>query len=759
MLSGKKRIVPSAPRDLIGPQVTAEPTGNSIRKPRHRRRRRGLASLLIAVVATSNVIPTTGCGLLSQIPDGPHDTTASYHASEALQIEYPEVARAETAPTQAAQQASEPLSLEDPADLPSIEITLDEAIRQAVQESPVLRTIGGAIVTSPQIPTATIYDPAMAHANPATGVEAALSAFDAQYNQSLFWSRQDSPRNLAPPPADFEGFFVDTNSFGRADFSGELTKTTATGAQFSLRHIIGYDKDKPPFVQSRRFRSAFEGSIQAEYRQPLGQGAGTTFNRIAGPSTVPGQYNGVLIARINEDVALAEFETAVIGLVADVEQAYWDLWTAYRVLEAVAKGRESALQTFQYQQVRLEVGTGRLDEEAQARSQYYEFETQLQNALGGQEGLYAREQRLRYLIGMPATDGTLIRPSTDPVDTRVVFDWQSALSQALSRRVEIRQQRFNVKRREMELVAARLNRRPRVDLVNSYSWVGLGDDLIGSNGDGRFDNLYGSITGGDFQEWRTGVEMSFPVGLRAAGAAIAHARLSLNRERALLAETELRISHDLSDSARRIALTHELLETNYNRYVADLRQADVLRRRYLDGADNINFLLQAQRQVVVSEADFYRSLSDYNLALRDFHQQKGSLLAYSQVQLAEGPWAAGATRDAYETGRFLTPRVSPEKVSAPQPLTSGPFDPSDVQETAGPSLAPGELLPESDRIPDDETSPAENVLPDPSAASRPPERQQMIIEDTGAAFDTPKLEGPGGIVHEAPAGNEADATK
>ncbi len=121
-------------------------------------------------------------------------------------------------------------------------------------------------------------------------------------------------------------------------------------------------------MNARLFPSSFDGWVEAEWRQPLLQGAGTTYNRIAGPTTVPGQYNGVLIARINEDVSLADFEKSVIQVVADVEQAYWDLVTAYRVLDANVKGREAALQTFQFQQVRLEVGSGRSDEEAQARS-------------------------------------------------------------------------------------------------------------------------------------------------------------------------------------------------------------------------------------------------------------------------------------------------------------------------------------------------------------------------------------------------------
>ncbi|MEM9643891.1 MAG: TolC family protein [Planctomycetota bacterium] len=636
------------------------------------------------MVATA-MQPLGGCGVFQKIPDGPHDTKLSYHSNHAMQIEYPEVAKCATPVAAAAQSAAEPLVLQDPSELPAIELSLDEAIRRAVSDSPVLRNIGGTIVSAPAGAT-TVFEPGLAHANPLSGPEAALAFFDAQYTQSLSWTKTDTPNNSDPNDPLILRFTPAALQATGAAFSNQLSKRTAQGGSFALRHVVNYDRNNRP---SSFLSSSFAGWVEAEWRQPLMRGAGTQFNRIVGSAQQPGSYNGVLIARLNEDVSLADFENAMVTLVADVEQAYWDLQTAYRLLEANLKGRESALQTLQFQQVRLEVGTGRQDEEAQARSQYYQFQSQVQNALGGETGLYALEQRLRYLIGMAASDGSLIRPTTDPVNTRIRFDWNSALSQALERRVEIRRQRFGVKRRELELYAARLNRRPQLDFLGLYRVRGLGDHLIGSEGGGSLDNLYGEITSGQYEEWQAGMELTLPIGLRAASVAVAHAKLNLQRERAILNETELRISHDLTTAARGLEVTFELVETNYNRYLADLRQVEVLRRRYLDGTDNINFLLQAQRQVVVSEQEFYRSLSNYNLAIRDVHRQKGSLLAYNQIQLGEGPWNAKAQRDAYEVGRFLTPRLNPEDVQIPRPLTSGAFDPAAIQSTGFVSAVDG----------------------------------------------------------------------
>ena len=57
-------------------------------------------------------------------------------------------------------------------------------------------------------------------------------------------------------------------------------------------------------------------------------------------------FNGVLLARLNTDVSLADFQTATRNLVSDVENAYWELYFAYRDLHAKKVARDSALLTW-----------------------------------------------------------------------------------------------------------------------------------------------------------------------------------------------------------------------------------------------------------------------------------------------------------------------------------------------------------------------------------------------------------------------------
>ena len=83
-----------------------------------------------------------GCGLLSKIPAGKHEDTRSYHDNYGLNIEYPEVQECATPVSLAAAEAAPPLALNDPSEIPALDMTLQEAVEMAIRQSPVIRRLG-----------------------------------------------------------------------------------------------------------------------------------------------------------------------------------------------------------------------------------------------------------------------------------------------------------------------------------------------------------------------------------------------------------------------------------------------------------------------------------------------------------------------------------------------------------------------------------------------------------------------------------------
>ncbi|MCP4509849.1 MAG: hypothetical protein GY826_26030, partial [Fuerstiella sp.] len=196
-----------------------------------------ISCLIVLVVST-----IAGCSITRLIPDGKHDTEKSYYANHGLSIQYPDVTQCESPTLLKAQQTTVPLTMQDPADLPALDLSLQEAVNLAVAQSPVLRTVGASQDVRVAVQgTATVYDPAITASSPQFGSEAALSAFDAQYAQQLFWSSVDRPNNVAP--GGVTSAFTPSVSLGKnAAFNAELSKTTATGGSYALRHVVNYSR-------------------------------------------------------------------------------------------------------------------------------------------------------------------------------------------------------------------------------------------------------------------------------------------------------------------------------------------------------------------------------------------------------------------------------------------------------------------------------------------------------------------------------------
>src|SRR5262249_24483894 len=165
----------------------------------------------------------------------------------------------------------------------------------------------------------------------------------------------------------------------------EIAKQNAMGTRFALRQHIDSSRDNNPGNQFTYPNDYWNVWYEAEARQSLLQGAGLQFNRIAGPGASPGVLNGVLLARIRTDITIAEFEIGLRDFISNVEKAYWDLYYAYRDLDAKVKARDIALETWRRIQALNEAGRrgGESEKEAQAREQYFRFESDVQDSLAG----------------------------------------------------------------------------------------------------------------------------------------------------------------------------------------------------------------------------------------------------------------------------------------------------------------------------------------------------------------------------------------
>ena len=555
------------------------------------------------------------------------------------------------------------------------EISLSDVIQSALTQNKVIETsaLGGVgskgTLTNPTT-AASVYDPGLQASGILFGrrsVQAALADFDTQFTSSLTFQRQD----LQSPPNSLAG------GGNSAAFRSSLSKALATGGNVSLNHDINYTVD-PATDPATGATPNYGGRLGIEIRQPLLAGSGVGYTRIAGPSNpgfgaITGVSQGVVIARINQDISIADFQIAVRNAVRDIESAYWDLYGAYRIFDTAVVAHESAYQTWRESKDRLDVGILKPADELQAEDRLYQTKAEVESSLNQ---LYQAESELRRLAGMPVNDGTVLRPVDEPVLAEIIPDWSASITEALTHRVELRRQKWQIKSTRLQLQAAKSLVRPRLDIVAGYDINGAGDNLLNQNSS-AFSNFYGSLTNQNLNSWNAGIQFDIPIGFRFTRSQVRNLELQLAKANAVLASQEKNIAHDIATSIQNVTASYASAQSGRKRLEAAAKRVALLETEREVGRLTLDLVLRAQASLAEAENSYYQQVVAYRKALTDLNFSTGRLLTDSGVFLAEGPWDGAAYQDADLRAHERTHAKSadyletaPQEFASPAPVGS-----------------------------------------------------------------------------------------
>ena len=595
----------------------------------------------------------------------------SHFVNQATQIEYPDL---ETTRLNEVEHSARPITVIN-ADFDSFyDLTLEQCVAIALQNTKTIRGFGtpglSGVRVNPGVDNlangpngaGTLWNVAIRETEPGIigtpgqistpssittntgldsnqGVEAALADFDAQLTSSAVWSTTDEPRNTVPFFSSFEVFQQD-----QVQWQTEVLKKTANGTQLFLRNVNTYTDNNVPLVTdavnpgfqvlSHTFRSA----IEAEIRQPLLRGRGAFIQRMP-----------IVVSRIGTDQEIANLEAQMQNMVTNVEIRYWELHCAYRSLESSKTGRNAALETWRIVKDQYDEGADvNIQQIAQAGEQYHFFDEQVVDSFNT---LLQAERNLRWLLGLASTDQQILRPIDEPVMAPIEFDWYGSKSEALCYLPELRQTRWEVKKRELAVAYSKNGLLPELNTTFLYRWLGLGDDLINYDGDVpdfplEDSGAFNQIAGGDHQELRFGINYAMPIGYRRELANVRNAQLKLSRERNRLEEQELDIVRNLEDAFAALDANRLKMQKSFNRWSKTRQEMKHFEDLVEVGVETLDTALDAQRRSATAEIGFYSSLCEYNKLIALIHRRKGTILPYNGICFAEGPWTGKAYHDA-----------------------------------------------------------------------------------------------------------------
>lgn len=552
------------------------------------------------------------------------------------------------------------------------ELTLEQAIQIGMDNSEVIRVIslgaqgipiggfepsplntgagGGAASALGAGTLSTVYDPAIQE----TQIAQALSVFDTTFTTSLFWNKNVQPFNNSISA----GFFSSANKVPiifnqkQNQFQIGLQKRTATGATLNVAHNINMNFSNSP---QNVYPSAYTTNTQFRISQPLLGG-----NDQNGPSGLEANRAPIVISRVNADAAVWRFKSDVMAMVRSIEQQYW----ALSQQQVQLWSRETAIglgeQIVRREQSKFEVGRGSPSDVAEAEQQLEGFRLQLISATAD---VITTERQLRNILGLPPTDNRRIIPVTAPTEARLEPDWELSLAQMLAFQPDIVQQQLQVRLSELQLLVARNRLLPSLNLDALYQLNGYGDNIDDAEAvmTGQtlraIDPLNAALQQqaglqvqpgnySNFQTWQMGLTFTAPLGFRGPLANVKASQYILLRQRAFLQQVVHQQTHSLSRFFLEVDSNYKLFKTAGRNRMAASQRLEAQRAEYEVGRVPIDRYLQAVAEWANAVAQEAQYKTSYNTSIAAMEEAKGTLLAYNNIAVEEGPQPAKAYMQA-----------------------------------------------------------------------------------------------------------------
>lgn len=403
----------------------------------------------------------------------------------------------------------------------------------------------------------------------------------------------------------------------------------------------------------------FPSALTFNYTQPLWRGLRIDDNR-----------RRIEIANKNLTLTDAQFRQRAIEITTRVEQAYWDLVFALRNLQVQQDALKQARTQVESNQRQVDEGLLAPIDVVEAETQVAVFE---QNLYTAQETITRAENNLKLLL-LPDRNSPVWPRALLPI-TSVNLDpprseLEAAVSLALTSRPEITQLKTSEEINEVNTRFFRDQTKPQIDLVGTYSAVGLAGTLaarganpftagnqvlqdrvndlsrlaglqplpapppLGSIPDlliGGYGQSLSNLFGQDFPIVRVGVRLTLPLGNRTAAASLGRSQAEGDRLRNQREQVEQIIEAEVRNTLQGVRSAEaRLAAAGVARRTAE-QQFNSEQRKFQGGLSTIFLVLQRQTNLITARGRELQAQTDLNKAIAEFRRATGSTLSAHKI--------------------------------------------------------------------------------------------------------------------------------
>ncbi|NNK96528.1 MAG: TolC family protein [Desulfobacterales bacterium] len=314
------------------------------------------------------------------------------------------------------------------------------------------------------------------------------------------------------------------------------------------------------------------------------------------------------------------------GLVAAVEDAYWDYALAVRQVEIFQESFELAQRQLNNIRARIQVGQIAETEESVADAELALREQQLIDARSARER--ARLNLLR-LLNPPSAEGwdRQITLSEDTVIPEVilgsVFEHEAL---AIKLRPDLNEARLQARRGELETVQTANGLLPRLDLFINIGKTGYSQS---------FGNSFNDLSGPGY-DFTAGLDFEFPKDNRAAMALDRRARASYQQSLQSIENLKQLISLDVRNGLLEVERSLQQIVASASRRTLQEEVARAETVRFQVGTTTALDVARVQRDLLESRINEVEAIVNYRQALTNLYLLDGTLLLRRGIQ---GPGA------------------------------------------------------------------------------------------------------------------------
>ena len=396
-----------------------------------------------------------------------------------------------------------------------------------------------------------------------------------------------------------------------------IQQNLPAGGQVQLQYQTQYTWFRPQQTADNPF---YESDLTLSLTQPLLKNFGYDVN-----------HAQIVIDRLNEKVDVLEFRKTVETTAADIEKDYWQLVQAVRDIEIqkdlVARTEETYRVLFNRYKQNLDVSPLQV---AQAQAQLESRRTQLIQYRSQARDLSDQIKGLMSDPEYPVSSDIVILPADLPVEEPLTFQLEDEINTAMDNRLELGEQQLKIDSATVTVGVARNNLLPEFDFIGSVGPQGVAGDL----GEAVVRNS-------DFNhyDFSVGFKLNVPLGNRAARAIWKRTLLqrlqAIEQYRAFIQT----ISVDVTLAARSVVTSWQVMDSSRrSRFAAEDALRDINARERANEPLTPEFVqLKLQEQDLLATAMHTESqaVANYNIAIAQLEQAKGTLLRYNNVLLVE----------------------------------------------------------------------------------------------------------------------------